>query len=139
MLSQEQINKLISENDYLRVQLKEANEMLALREEEIEILEQNAGDITVLRSQLELQLNHEQSLQNIITTKQQQAVGAANRERDLEEELIDASKLLKQYSELQQQYTHLLIQNKDLEERLLEMNKRNEALKSSLINNTTIP
>jgi hypothetical protein len=129
MLSQEQINKLISENDYLRVQLKEANEILALREEEIEILEQNAGDITKLRSQLELQLNHEQSLQNIIATKQQQAVGAANRERDLEDELIDASKLLKQYSELQQQYTHLLIQNKDLEERLLEMNKRNEELK----------
>jgi chromosome segregation ATPase len=129
MLSQEQINKLISENEYLRVQLKELNEMLALREEEIEILEQNAGDITKLRSQLELQLNHEQSLHNIITTKQQQAVGAANRERDLEDELIDASKLLKQYGELQQQYTHLLIQNKDLEERLLEMNKRNEELK----------
>lgn len=139
MLTQEQIKKLISENDYLRVQLKEANEMLALREEEIEILEQNAGDIAKLRSQLELQLNHEQSLQNIIANKQQQAAGAANRERDLEDELIDASKLLKQYSALQQQYTHLLIQNKDLEERLLEMNKRNEALRSSLINNTTIP
>jgi dynactin complex subunit len=79
MLNQEQINKLISENDYLRVQLKEANEMLALREEEIEILEQNAGDITELRSQLEVQLNHAQSLQNIIGTKQQQAAGAANR------------------------------------------------------------
>lgn len=132
MLSQEQINKLISENDYLRVQLKEANEMLALREEEIEILEQNAADITELRSQLEVQLNHAQSLQNIIGTKQQQAVGAANRERELEDELIDASKLLKQYSELQQQYTHLLTQNKDLEERLVEMNKRNEALEKQL-------
>jgi chaperonin cofactor prefoldin len=132
MLSQEQINKLISENDYLRVQLKEANEILALREEEIEILEQNAADITELRSQLDVQLTHTQSLQNIIGTKQQQAVGAANRERELEDELIDASKLLKQYSELQQQYTHILIQVKDLEERLVEMNKRNAELEKQL-------
>ncbi|MBP6431852.1 MAG: hypothetical protein KA319_08805 [Ferruginibacter sp.] len=132
MLSQEQINKLISENDYLRVQLKEANEILTLREEEIEILEQNAADITELRSQLEVQLTHTQSLQNIIGTKQQQAIGAANRERELEDELIDASKLLKQYSELQQQYTHILIQVKDLEERLIEMNKRNAELEKQL-------
>ena len=128
MLTEEQIKKIISENDYLRVQLKEANEMLALREEEIDILIQSATDTTELRSQLEMQLIQAQSLQNIIGQKQQQAFGAANREKDLEDELVDASKLLRQYSELQQRYTQLLVQNKDVEERLIEMNKRNEQL-----------
>jgi hypothetical protein len=128
MLTQEQLNKIISENEYLRVQLKEANEMLTLREEEIEILEQNAADITQLRSHLEIEQLNSQSLQNTIHTKQQQALGAANRERDLEDELVDAAKLLKEYSELQQKYTYILIQVKDLEEQLLAVNKRNEEL-----------
>jgi predicted nucleic acid-binding Zn-ribbon protein len=128
MLTEEQIQKIISENDYLRVQLKEANEMLVLREEEIEILVKSATDTSELRSQLEMQLIQVQSLQNSIGQKQQQAVGAANREKDLEDELVDASKLLRQYSELQQKYTQLLIQNKDVEERLIEMNRRNEEL-----------
>ena len=95
MLTDEQIKKIISENDYLRVQLKEVNEMLALREEEIEILVTSANDTTQLRSQLEMQLVQTESLQNNITQKKQQALGAANREQDLENELVDASKLLK--------------------------------------------
>jgi hypothetical protein len=64
MLTQEQLNKIISKNEYLRVQLKEANEMLTLREEEIEILEQNAADITQLRSHLKIEQLNSQSLQN---------------------------------------------------------------------------
>ncbi len=128
MLSQEQINKLISENEFLHVQLKELNEMLALREEEIEILTSSANDTTQLRSQLELQDVEKKSLQDSITQKQQQAQGAANREKDLEDELVDASNLLKEYAALQQKYTHLLIQNKDVEERLAFMNKRNDEL-----------
>jgi hypothetical protein len=132
MLTEEQIKKIISENDYLRVQLKEANEILALREEEIEILTSTANDTVQLRSQLEMQGIQAQSLQENITKKQQQALGAANREKELEDELVDASKLLKQFAEMQQKYTHLVIQNKDLEERLVEMNKRNETLQGLL-------
>jgi predicted nucleic acid-binding Zn-ribbon protein len=138
MLSQEQINKIISENEYLRVQLRDANEMLALREEEIEILQQKTTDIAELRSKLEGELIHAQSLQNVIGKKQQQALGAANREKELEDELIDAAKLLKQNSLLQQQYTQLIVQIKDLEERLIEMNKRNEELEKKLNNNITL-
>lgn len=130
MLSNEQIQKILSENDHLRVQLNEANEILALREEEIEILKQNDADIAELRSQMEGQLNQAHSLQNIIGQKQQQAFGAAKREQELEDELIDAAKLLHQYSDLKQQYTHLVTKVNDLEERLAEMNKRNEILQN---------
>ena len=132
MLTNEQIQKILSENDHLRVQLNEANEILALREEEIEILKQNDTDIAELRSQMEGQLNQAHSLQNIIGQKQKQAFGAAKREQELEDELIDASKLLHKYSDLKQHYTHLSIKINDLEEQLVVMNKRNETLENLL-------
>jgi DNA repair exonuclease SbcCD ATPase subunit len=128
MLTPDQIQKIISENDYLRVQLKELNEILSLREEEIQILTQNAFDITELRSQLDGQQQGISTLQNHLTKKEQQALGAANREQDLEKELIDASKLLQDYHKLKQNYAYILTQVNDLEERLVEMNKRNAEL-----------
>ncbi|MBL0145344.1 MAG: hypothetical protein IPP48_05915 [Chitinophagaceae bacterium] len=137
MLTEQQIKQLMPENESLRVQLNEANEILTLREEEIEILKQNAFDITELRSDMDGKLNQLQSLQNIIGQKQQEAQGAANREKELEDELIDAAKLLRQYSELKQQYTYLTTQLLDLEARLTEMNKRNAALEQKLENNNT--
>jgi predicted nucleic acid-binding Zn-ribbon protein len=132
MLTTEQIQKIITENEHLRIQLNEVNEILALREEEIEILKQHGDDITALRSQLELQLIQTQSLENTIAKKQQQVLGGVNRERELEDELIDAANLLKEYSELKQKYTHIVVQITDLENRVEELTKRNELLQNQL-------
>jgi DNA repair exonuclease SbcCD ATPase subunit len=132
MLTPDQIKKIIAENDSLRVQLQEANEMLNLREEEIQILTQNAFDITELRSQLDGQQQGISTLQSHLTEKEQQALGAANREHELENELIDASKLLQDYCKLKQNYAYILTQVNDLEDRLVEMNKRNAELEKLL-------
>jgi chromosome segregation ATPase len=132
MLTTEQIQKIITENEHLRIQLNEVNEILALREEEIEILKQHGDDIAALRSQLELQLIQTQSLENTIAKKQQQVLGGANREKELEDELIDASLLLKEYAELKQKYTHIVVQITDLENRVEELTKRNELLQNQL-------
>ena len=135
MQTPDEIKKIIAENDSLKVQLQELNEILSIREEEIQILNQNVADIAVLRSQIDGQQQGINSLKNHLTKKELQAIGAYSREQDLEKELVDASKLLQDYGKLKQDYAYILTQVNDLEDRVVEMNKRNAELEKSIEQN----
>ncbi len=128
MLSQDQLYRLITENESLQAQVKELNEILSEREEELELLKKNEGEVASLRSMLDVQLDEFYTMQNEIGQKQQQVEGAAEREIELEQELTEAAKLQQLYNELLQEYTYAQAQLNDIQEQYLELNKRNRQL-----------
>lgn len=125
MLTEDQIKKIISLNDSLQVQLEDANTMLAAREKEIDYLNSELAEATALRSRLDGQLGEIESFQNKLGIKQQQALGAEEREIELQQELTEMARLNKQYNELIQDYAYLQSQFKDIQAQLAALNERN--------------
>lgn len=134
MLTNEQIKQLLTENEALRVQLQEVTEILAIREEELALLKQNASDFAELQSKYNGQLNNLASMQNHIGTKQQHLEGAANREKELQEELADAYQLKEEYDMLLQEYAASQSQLNDVQRRLEEISSRNAELEQTARN-----
>jgi uncharacterized coiled-coil DUF342 family protein len=128
MLSQQQLDQLITENDSLKVQVDELNDILLLREEELELLRSEAAVAVELRSKLDQQLDELQSMQNHIGEKQQQAEGATERELEMEQELTEAARLYQRYNGLIEQYTHTQAQLLDFQEQLADLDKKNQLL-----------
>lgn len=114
MLSEEQIKKIVSANESLQVQLADANAMLKAREEEIEFLNAELAESTVLRSKLDSQQAQIESIQDQLGQKQQAVKGAEERELELHQELTGMALLNKQYNELMQDYAYLQSQYKDI-------------------------
>ena len=125
MLTEDQIKKIISLNDSLQVQLEDTNTMLAAREKEIEYLNRELAEATALRSRLDGQQSEIESIQNKLGIKQQQALGAEEREIELQEELTEMARLNKSYNELIQDYAYLQSQFKDIQAQLATLNERN--------------
>ena len=125
MLTEDQIKKIISLNDSLQVQLEDANTVLAAREKEIDYLNSELAEATALRSRLDGQLGEIESFQNKLGIKQQQALGAEEREIELQQELTEMARLNKQYNELIQDYAYLQSQFKDIQAQLAALNERN--------------
>ena len=121
MLSAEQIKQIISANESLRVQLADANAMLAAREEEIEFLAAELADSAALRSKIDGQQDEIESIRNRLGEKQQASKGAEERQDELQRELIKMATLNKDYSELLQDYAWLQSQFKDIQGQLTEM------------------
>jgi chromosome segregation ATPase len=128
MLTEDQLYRIITENESLQAQVKELSEILSEREEELELMKKNAGDIASLRSMLDMQLDEFHSMQNEIGVKQQQVEGAAEREQELAQELTEAAQLQQLYKEVLQEYAYAIAQLNDTQEQLLELNKRNRHL-----------
>jgi DNA repair exonuclease SbcCD ATPase subunit len=128
MLSAEQIQQIITENERLQVQINDLNYLLSEREQEIAELKKFRSDETALRSMLDLQLDELQVMQNRIGKQQQQAAGAEEREFELQQELTQAARMQQQYSELFQQYTYVNTQLDDVQQELLKVKKRNAML-----------
>lgn len=128
MLTDEQLKKIISANESLQVQLADVNTILALREQEIEILQAELDDTTALRSKLNGQLGEIESIQQALDKKQQAARGAEEREIELHQELSGMAGLNKDYSELMQDYAYLQSQYKDVLAQLSVLNERNSNL-----------
>ncbi len=128
MLTDEQLKKIISANESLQVQLADVNTILALREQEIEILQAELDDTTALRSKLTGQLGEIESIQHALDKKQQAARGAEEREIELHQELSGMAGLNKDYNELMQDYAYLQSQYKDVLAQLSVLNERNSNL-----------
>ena len=128
MISEDQLYRLIAENESLQVQIKELNEILAQREEELELLKENASRAAELRSMLDVQLDELQAMQNHLGQKQQQVEGAAERELELELELTEAAKSQQMYNDLVQQYAYTESQLVDIQVQLSELDSRNRQL-----------
>jgi chromosome segregation ATPase len=121
MLSAEQIKQIISANESLRVQLADANAMLAAREEEIEFLAAELADSVALRSKIDGQQDEIESIRNRLGEKQQASKGAEEREEELQRELTEMAALNKDYGELLQDYAYLQSQFKDIQGQLTAM------------------
>ena len=128
MLSPEQIQQLIAENESLQVQLLETNYILEIKEQEIAELKKIASAAIEMRSIMDTQLDELQLMQNRIGKQQQQAEGAEDRELELQQELTEAIKLQHQYNDLFQQYTYLNTQLADVQEELAAVKKKNKML-----------
>jgi hypothetical protein len=103
MLSEEQIKQLKSENELLQLQLQDVNEVIAIREEELEILRTKAKNAVRLQSQLEGTFDELGQMQDIIGQKQQAIAGAARRETAMEDEIIQSISMEKEYYDIKSQ------------------------------------
>lgn len=124
-ISEEQLNSILRENEYLQVQVNDLNLILAEREQELELLRAAAADATELKSRLDSQLNEFQVLQNHIGHKERQVLGAEERELELQEELTTAIRLQHRYDELLTDYAYIQAQLTDLQLRHEELEARN--------------
>ena len=97
MLTEQEIQRLKSENDYLQLQLQDVNYMLTIREEELELLREKARQGVQMKSTLEGNYDELAQMQITIGKNQQQAFGAAKREAAMEEELIQSLQIEKAY------------------------------------------
>jgi uncharacterized protein YdcH (DUF465 family) len=128
MLNPSQMQQILAENDALHTQVKELEEILALREEELELLRRQAAQAGALRSQLDLRLEELVSMQEHIGKQQRKAAGAENRELELEAELTESVQMLKQYTILKQEHTYLNTQLADVQEEITSLKKKNAVL-----------
>lgn len=125
MLSEDHIKQLISENEFLQVQLEEVNGVLAEREKELDELRSAQSEAARLRSLLDTRLDELHSMQNFIGEQEQQVMGAEEREIQLQKELTEAVRLQQQYNELVGHYAYIQAQLEDVQARLTELNNRN--------------
>lgn len=130
MLNEQQIQHLIKENEALQSQVKELEEILGLREEELQLLRQQAAEAGALRSQLDLRLDELVSMQNLIGQQQRKTAGVLQREIDLQDELTDSIQLLHQQKDLKQQYIYANTQLEDLQAELAILKKKHSTLQT---------
>ena len=128
MLTEDQVKKIISLNESLQVQLADANTMLANREAEIDLLNNELAATTELRSRLDGQLVEIESMNNKITKGHQQAIGAEGRELELHQELTEMARLNKKNGELVKEHAYIQSQFADLAEQVTLLHQRNVKL-----------
>lgn len=132
MLTDDQLKKIVSLNESLQVQLDDANAMLASRESEIEILNDELDAAAELRSRVDEQTHELECVNNKLGLEQQQAVGAEERELELYQELTEMAKLNKKYKDLLSNHAYLQTQFTDLELQLTAIHQRNVKLQQAV-------
>ncbi len=120
MLSTDDFQQLQSENELLKIQLNDINEMINIREEEVDILRKKAANAIMLQSTLEGNLNQIAQMQLIIGEQQKKAAGALRRETAMEEEVIRSIEMEKSYYTLQEKLDSNKAALKDLDNELAE-------------------
>jgi hypothetical protein len=90
MLPDNLLQHLKSENELLQIQLQDVNDMIKVREEELEILRRTAAHAVELQSRLDINLDEFYQMQDHIGNQQDYAEGAAKREASLENELLQS-------------------------------------------------
>ena len=90
MTQDKQQEELRSENELLRLQLGELNELISIREEELDLLRVTAAKAVEMQSRLNLNLDEFYYLQDQLGIQQQKREGAEQRENALEQELVQS-------------------------------------------------
>ena len=104
MLPENMLQQLRSENEFLQVQLQDVNEMIKVREEELDILRKNAAHAVSLQSMLDQNLDQFYQMQNQIGDDQRQKAGAAKRYASLENELMQSIEMETELYNIRDQY-----------------------------------
>ncbi len=121
-----------SERQKAEEELYFMKEALQHAEEKLNELTKNANDLAEMQSMLEARLNEAHSLQNKIGELQRALEGAAEREKDLQQELESTGNLYKEYTSLHQQNAHLQSENEELRNRIAESNNRDIILEQHI-------
>lgn len=120
MLSEKQIQQIISENEFLQIQLADANDMLHQREKELTMLRETAKQATELKSTIENQLEELSYMQHLLGKKQQKLEGAGQREAAMEDELLQGIRMEKEYYNLREKLDSSIAQIEDISQQLDE-------------------
>lgn len=120
-----EIGKLISENHALALQLKEANELLEIKEEELVLLRQLQSKSIELKSLQEIKNDELETLKQKLLEEKHKAAGAQKREREMADELDDTLSIYTKYSDLQREYTHNMLKLEDAISLIEELKSRN--------------
>lgn len=120
MLSDTQIKKIQSENEWLLLQLEGVNAVIKQREEELDRLKRTASDATQMQSRLDLNLIEFQSMQNKLGAKQQEIAGNAHRLEELESALLSTVKMERRFHDVLDENISLQANLKDTTEQLKE-------------------
>ncbi len=128
MLSEGQIQILITENEKLHAEVEELNTILTIKEEAIAELKKIALSNAEIRSKMDMQQEEIEILQNRIGQQKQKSAGAELREFELRQELSAAVKEHHQYTDLLKQHTYINIQLNDVQEQVATLKKQNNML-----------
>ncbi|MEP6713099.1 MAG: hypothetical protein ABJA37_11810 [Ferruginibacter sp.] len=120
MITEKQLQQLKAENELLISELEEMNELIKLKEQELEELKNNATNIKEMQSRLDMNLLQFEQMQNNIGQKQQEAEGASLRMEELEQELYNSIKI-------ENRYNNILDEHVSLQANLLDTNNELEA------------
>ena len=120
--------RAVSARDMLQGQLNETLELLALRDEQIDIQRQKLSKMAQLQSQLDNMQYEIEFLQNELDEQRQKAGGQRQREMELMEELQMGDSKIKQYGSLPEQVASLQTQVKLLRQEADEMAALNNEL-----------
>ena len=131
MLSAEQIKKLISENEFLQVQLADLNEMLAIREEELELLRNKSRKVVELQSTIENNLEEFSYMQHVIGKHQLKAEQNNRREAEMEKELLEGIRMEKEYYSIRDKYNSTATALLDVNHQLNEIPLMNRDLETA--------
>lgn len=124
----EEFKKLIALNGSLSARLREHENIIKGRDNEIEMLQSMLTDATIYRSNLDNQVDELDKVQAGIRKLQQQVQGASFIGASRYGNISGDAETKLQLAELQLQYNYLQTQLTDLQKQLLELNNRNLVL-----------
>lgn len=117
--------KLENELDLTRQKLEEV-------ENKLNSIDENNSKFKSLKSDYDARLNDLHSMQNNLGLLERQLEAGASREKELELSLLAEIKTKKQYAQLDSNYAAVKIENEDLRRQLVELNKKERKMESSL-------
>jgi len=85
-----------------------------------------------LQSEYDARLNDLQSMQNNLGLLQQKLEAAINREKELEQSLLSEISAKKQYALLESEQFRLKIENEELKQQIIEMDKKEKELEGGI-------
>jgi hypothetical protein len=90
MLSEDIIQQLKTENALLHVQLYDLDELIRIREEELEILLKKAAQVAALQTNLDENIYQLEQMQLFLGDQERGVAGANRREQSMETEMLES-------------------------------------------------
>ena len=118
MLTEDQIKKLVSENEYLQDQLEDLSAMALSYRNEIKTLQEKYGIEAELRSIIENDSEEKNLLKYQLDKEKQKAVTVAKREVAMEIELLEGIKIETEYYNIKEQQKSANAQIIDMNEQI---------------------
>lgn len=112
--------------------LDETRQKLEDTQIKLDSIEENKSKWIGLQSEYDARLNDLQSMQNNLGLLQQKLEAAINREKELEQSLLSEISAKKQYALLESEQFRLKIENEELKQQIIEMDKKEKELEGGI-------